>query len=75
MEPAFLGLDEVLAIQRDQVMRYGGSHGVSDMAGLQSAIGMPSAGFGDAYFHEDLWAMAAAYLYHSVQNHPFVDGN
>jgi death-on-curing protein len=25
--------------------------------------------------HPDLAAMAAAYLYHIVQNHPFVDGN
>lgn len=25
--------------------------------------------------HEDLFEMAAAYLYHLVQNHPFIDGN
>jgi death-on-curing protein len=36
---------------------------------------MPEAGFGDQYLHADLFEMAAAYLYHIVQNHPFVDGN
>ena len=25
--------------------------------------------------HGDIFEMAAAYLYHIVQNHPFVDGN
>ena len=36
---------------------------------------MPEAGFGDQYLHADLYEMAAAYLYHIVQNHPFIDGN
>lgn len=42
---------------------------------LQSALAMPAAGFGDAYLHADLHEMAAAYLFHIVSNHPFVDGN
>ncbi len=33
------------------------------------------ASFGSAYLHEDIYVMAAAYLFHIVQNHPFVDGN
>lgn len=36
---------------------------------------MPQAGFGDQYFHSSLFEMAAAYLFHIVKNHPFVDGN
>jgi death-on-curing protein len=36
---------------------------------------MPQASFGGAYLHADLFEMAAAYLYHIVQNHAFVDGN
>ena len=42
---------------------------------LQSAIAMPEAGAGGTYFHADLFEMAAAYLFHIVKNHPFVDGN
>lgn len=33
------------------------------------------ASFGGEWLHPDLWAMAAAYLFHLVQNHPFVNGN
>jgi death-on-curing protein len=36
---------------------------------------MPQASFGGKFLHKDLFEMAAAYLYHIVQNHPFLDGN
>ncbi|MCH8042875.1 MAG: type II toxin-antitoxin system death-on-curing family toxin [Planctomycetes bacterium] len=75
MEPDFLGLDELVAIHRDQVERYGGTPGVRDFRLLQSAASMPAATFGDQYLHSDLWEMAAAYLFHITQNHPFIDGN
>jgi death on curing protein len=74
-DPLFLTLDEVVRIHRDQLDRYGGLAGIRDLGLLRSALAMPSAGFGDQYAHEDLWAMAAAYVFHLVQNHPFVDGN
>ena len=75
MEPAFLTLYQVVAIHRDQIERYGGSLGVRDWGLLKSAIAMPAATFGGQYLHSDLYEMAAAYLYHIVQNHPFIDGN
>jgi len=75
MEPVFLGLDDVLAIHRDQVEQYGGSSGIRDMGLLQSAVAMPAAACGGSYVHADLSEMAAAYLFHIVGNHPFVDGN
>jgi len=45
MEPAFLTLDEVLAIHQQQIDRYGGSPGVRDAAALESAVAMPQASF------------------------------
>lgn len=74
-EIEFLGLDDIMEIHRDQIERYGGSPGIRDLALLQSAVAMPAAGFGDQYVHGDLYEMAAAYLFHITQNHPFVDGN
>lgn len=75
MRPVFLGLDEVLEFHREIVETYGGSQGVRDLGLLQSALAMPEAGSGDVYFHTDVYEMAAAYLFHIVKNHPFVDGN
>ena len=75
MEPSFLTLDEVLEIHRDQITNYGGSSGVRDFGLLHSALAMPQALYGGQYLHPDLYEMAAAYLFHIVQNHPFIDGN
>jgi len=75
LEPVFLTLDEVLALHEDQIRRHGGSGGIRDEALLSSAIGAVSATFGGNYLHQSLEEMAAAYLFHVAQNHPFVDGN
>jgi death-on-curing protein len=75
MRPEFLTLDEVLEIHRDQIARYGGTMGVRDMGLLQSALAQPQATFGGQFLHHDIFEMAAAYLFHIVQNHPFIDGN
>jgi death-on-curing protein len=75
VEIAFLTLDEVVAIHRDQIEKYGGSLGVRDWGLLRSAIAMPAATFGGQFLHADMCEMAAAYLFHIVQNHPFIDGN
>ena len=42
---------------------------------LESALGVPQASFGGEYLHPSIPAMAAAYLFHITQNHPFFDGN
>ena len=73
--PLFLSVEDVIEIHADQIQRYGGGLGIRDVELLHSALGMPEAGFGDQYLHAGLVEMAAAYLYHIVQNHPFIDGN
>ena len=74
-EPVFLGLDEVIEIHHDQIKRYSGHSGIRDIGILKSAIAMPSATFDGDYLHTDIFEMAAAYLFHIVRNHPFIDGN
>jgi len=75
IDPAFLTLDEVLALHADRIDRYGGSSGLRDLGGLQSALGMPSATFDGQFLHATLAEMAAAYLFHVSQAHAFIDGN
>jgi death-on-curing protein len=71
----FLSVEDVLGLHADQVALYGGNHGVRDMGLLESAVAQPQATFGGEYLHKDLFEMAAAYLFHIVRNHPFLDGN
>lgn len=75
MQPLFLDIERVLHIHRSLIERYGGSEGLRDVGLLHSALAIPQASFGGQWLHNDLFEMAAAYLYHLVQNHAFVDGN
>jgi death-on-curing protein len=75
MNPVFLRLKVVLAIHADQLRRYGGTDGLRDEGLLRSALAQPETSFGGLWLHEDIAAMAAAYVFHLAQNHPFVDGN
>ena len=71
----FLSLDDIIESHQNQIDTYGGSHGIRDIGLLESAIAQPEASFGGQYLHADIFEMAAAYIYHLVMNHPFVDGN
>lgn len=73
--PAFLSIEEVIALHDVQLERFGGLAGLRDAGLLESALAMPQAGFGGHYMHADIFEMAAAYLFHLAKNHPFLDGN
>ncbi|MCL2779158.1 MAG: type II toxin-antitoxin system death-on-curing family toxin [Polyangiaceae bacterium] len=74
-EIVFLSVDVVLALHQRQIDRYGGTPGLRDRGLLESAVAQPRTSFGGTYAHDGVFAMAAAYLFHIVSNHPFVDGN
>ena len=75
MQPLFLSVDRVLRLHDMQLRLFGGADGVRDLGLLESAIGNAEATFGGEFLHQDLFEMAAAYLYGICRNHPFVDGN
>lgn len=75
MEFDFLTVDDVLLIHQDQIDRYGGDHGLRDAGLLASAVETARATFNGELLHTDVFQIAAAYMFHLVCNHPFVDGN
>lgn len=75
MSVDFLSLSDVLTLHANQIELYGGTDGVRDRGLCESAIAQPQAGFGGEYLHGDIFMMAAAYMFHLAQNHPFLDGN
>jgi death-on-curing protein len=74
-DPLFLDVDDVLEMHAAQLELHGGSAGLRDRGLLESAVAQPQTSFGGEHVHEGLFAMAAAYLFHIVSNHAFVDGN
>ncbi len=75
LQPKFLTFEQVIGLHNLQIDQFGGLHGVKNEGLLLSALGQAESGFGDQYFHKDLYEMAAAYLFHLVKNHAFHDGN
>ncbi|PKL14971.1 MAG: type II toxin-antitoxin system death-on-curing family toxin, partial [Spirochaetae bacterium HGW-Spirochaetae-5] len=71
----FLTLAEAIEIHKNQIELYGGDYGVRDYNLLNSAIYFPQSTFDSTFLLENLFDMAAAYIYHISQNHPFIDGN
>jgi death on curing protein len=74
-EPLFLDVDDVIQMHATQLEIYGGAAGLRDRGLLESAVAQPQMSFGGVFVHDGPFQMAAAYLFHLVSNHPFVDGN
>lgn len=71
----YISLSEVLELHRRIVEESGGSTGLRDLGGLESAIAQPRMTFGGQDLYLTLIEKAAALCFSLVQNHPFIDGN
>jgi death on curing protein len=72
---AYLGIAQILHIHRVQITRFGGSMGLRDRGGLESAIARPQMTFGGEDLYPEIPDKAAALMHSLVMNHPFIDGN
>jgi death-on-curing protein len=73
-EPWWLTRVAIDAIHDDQVREHGGLPGLRDENGLESALARPQQKWRCAEA-VDLAALAAAYGFGLVRNHPYRDGN
>jgi death-on-curing protein len=71
----WLELDQIFEIHAYAIARSGGSTGIRDKNGLESALGQPMQTFGGVDLYPTLLDKAAALGFFLVRNHPFVDGN
>ena len=69
----FLKKDEVMELHARAIDAFGGSHGLRDEGALESAL--IAAENRHFYAEADVIGCAAAYAYHLIQAHAFIDGN
>jgi len=62
-----------MELHRLALETYGGSDGLRDPAGLESAVMQPQNVY--LYNQEDLFGIAAAYAFHIAESQAFLDGN
>ena len=72
-ELKWLSREAVDAMHHEQLEEHGGLAGIKDENALEAALARPLNKA--AYGENDLFALAAAYLYGIVRNHPYSDGN
>ncbi len=71
----YLTLPEVLRLHQRILQQSGGSAGLRDLGGLESAIAQPRMTVAGEEAYPSLEGKAAALCYSLVNNHPFLDGN
>lgn len=72
-EPLWLDVNIIIDIHAEQLALFGGPVGIRDQGLLESALARPLNRF--AYGETDVAALAAAYAFDIVRNHPFINGN
>jgi len=71
----YLSVEQVLRLHEHQIATFGGSPGLRDRGGLESAVARPAATFDGDDLYPDLASKVGALMHSLVMNHPFVDGN
>ena len=67
--------DELLYLHERIILQSGGSFGIRDNAGIESALAQPRMTFGGEDLYPNPVEKAAALGYSLIKNHAFVDGN
>jgi death on curing protein len=70
-----ISITEVERIQKLLIEKFGGLHGIRDMAALESALSRPFQTFDHSSLYQSHIEKAAALLESLLINHPFIDGN
>jgi death-on-curing protein len=71
----YVTFEFVLRVHDEIIREYGGMSGLLNEGLLKSALEMPKACFNGRDLHRTVYDKTAAYLFHIIKNHPFVDGN
>lgn len=72
-QPLWLLRAVIEAVHDAQLVEHGGATGIRDAGLLDSALARAANLY--SYENADICALAAAYAFGIVRNHPFVDGN
>jgi len=70
-----ISVKEAEEIHKLLINRFGGSHGIRDLNGLESALTRPFQTFENKELYPTVILKAAALLESLLVNHPFIDGN
>ena len=71
----FLSLSQVLYLHQRIIEESGGTNGIRNLSGLESALAQPKMTFEGKDLYPELHDKATALAFSLINNHPFLDGN
>ncbi|GAA6621186.1 type II toxin-antitoxin system death-on-curing family toxin [Scytonema sp. NUACC26] len=71
----YLTLTEIVELYHRVIEQSGGSAGIANIGGLESAIAQPQMTFGGEELYPTIIEKASALCFSLIKNHPFIDGN
>lgn len=72
---SYITFEYTMKIHDELIREYGGRLGVLNEGLLKSVLEMPKAQFNGKDLYRTIFDKTAAYLFHLIQNYPFIDGN
>ena len=70
-----ISLHETEELHKVLIEKFGGTTGLRDIGGLQSALSRPFQTFNNVDLYPSVLEKAAALIESILNNHPFIDGN
>jgi death on curing protein len=71
----YVTFPEVLELYNRIIEQSGGSAGIANLGGLESALAQPTMTFGGEELYPTIVEKASALSFSLIKNHPFIDGN
>lgn len=71
----YLSLEQIIELHDALIEKFGGLIGIRERGLLESAAAAPMMAVFGEELHKTIYNKAAAYLFHIVKNHAFLDGN
>ena len=75
MAMQYLSIDEVIALHKYSVERFGGSSDLLNHGKLEASLAAPMQNVFDTELYPDIWSKATILGFSVIKNHAFIDGN
>lgn len=75
MAMQYLSIDEVIALHKYSVERFGGSSDLLNHGKLEASLAAPMQNVFDTELYPDIWSKAAILGFSLIKNHACFDGN
>ncbi len=72
---SYLSINEIVYLHERIIETSGGSHGIRNLGGLESALALPRQSFGNTELYPSVIDKSAILCFSIINNHPWMETN